>query len=50
MAKYGLMLHPEKTRLINFRRPDRSISASPDNADACSRPGTFDLLGFTHSG
>lgn len=39
-GKYGLMLHPEKTRLVPFRRPDRS-----DGGDG---PGTFDLLGFTH--
>ena len=48
LAKYGLMLHPEKTRLIDFRRPDRRMSASPNNGDARSRPDTFDLLGFTH--
>jgi RNA-directed DNA polymerase len=49
LAKYGLTLHPEKTRLINFERPDRRTPTSPDrNGDACARPGTFDLLGFTH--
>jgi RNA-directed DNA polymerase len=48
LAKYGLTLHPEKTRLIDFRRPDRRVSASPNNGDARSRPDTFDLLGFTH--
>jgi len=37
-GKYGLTLHPEKTRLIPFRRP----RGGPDE------PGTFDLLGFTH--
>jgi RNA-directed DNA polymerase len=47
LAKYGLTLHPEKTRLVDFRRPDRRASVSPES-DACSRPGTFDLLGFTH--
>jgi group II intron reverse transcriptase/maturase len=47
-AKYGLALHPEKTRLVDFRRPDRRPLPSPDNGDARSRPGTFDLLGFTH--
>jgi RNA-directed DNA polymerase len=45
LAKYGLTLHPEKTRLIDFRRPDRRVSASPD---VSSRPDTFNLLGFTH--
>ena len=37
LAKYGLRLHPEKTRLIRFRPPDER-----------NRPGTFDFLGFTH--
>jgi len=41
MAGFGLTLHPAKTRLIPFRRPDRV-----DNDD--DRPGTFNLLGFTH--
>jgi group II intron reverse transcriptase/maturase len=45
-GKYGLTLHPEKTRLIEFRRPDRR--APPMKAGASPRPGTFDLLGFTH--
>jgi len=49
LAKYGLTLHPEKTRLVNFERPDRRSVTSPDSkGDACVRPGTFDLLGFTH--
>ena len=47
LAKYGLTLHPEKTRLIDFRRPDRRVS-SLNNGDMRSRPDTFDLLGFTH--
>jgi hypothetical protein len=39
-GKYGLALHPDKTRLVPFHRPDR--------ADGCDDgPGTFDLLGFT---
>ncbi len=40
LAKYGLRLHPEKTRLVPFGRPR---SGSPKG-----RPGTFDFLGFTH--
>jgi group II intron reverse transcriptase/maturase len=44
-GKYGLTLHPEKTRLIEFRRPDRR---PPDNGGGDKGPGTFDLLGFTH--
>jgi hypothetical protein len=45
-GKYGLTLHPEKTRLIEFRRPDRR--APLVRAGTPCGPGTFDLLGFTH--
>jgi hypothetical protein len=49
LAKYALALNPDKTRLIDFRRPDRRGPASAGDASAAgSRPGTFDLLGFTH--
>lgn len=44
-AKYGLTLHPDKTRLVEFRRPDRR---PPRDSGDGGRPGTFDLLGFTH--
>jgi group II intron reverse transcriptase/maturase len=44
-GKYGLTVHPEKTRLVPFRPP--SPSDRPDSG-AGSSPGTFDLLGFTH--
>ncbi len=40
LARFGLRLHPEKTRLVEFRRPSRS-GGDP-------KPETFDLLGFTH--
>jgi group II intron reverse transcriptase/maturase len=43
--KYGLSLHPEKTRLLDFRRPDRRSSKDDDDDDGST---TFDLLGFTH--
>jgi RNA-directed DNA polymerase len=42
-GKYGLTLHPEKTRLMPFHRP-----SSLDGGKRGARPGTFDLLGFTH--
>jgi group II intron reverse transcriptase/maturase len=42
-GKYGLTLHPEKTRLVPFRRP-RGGTRPPNS----NPPGTFDLLGFTH--
>ena len=41
-GKYGLALHPDKTRLVNFTRPRRGGSSGGDG------PGSFDLLGFTH--
>lgn len=37
-GKYGLTLHPEKTKLVDFRRP----------AESRPEPGSFDFLGFTH--
>lgn len=43
-GKYGLTLHPEKTRLIDFRKPKRKSDDSDDDLG----PGSFDLLGFTH--
>lgn len=44
-AKYGLTLHPEKTRLVEFRRPPRHL---PKSGGGKGGAGTFDLLGFTH--
>jgi RNA-directed DNA polymerase len=41
--KYGLTLHPEKTRLIEFGH-DAARSAKKQG----KRPETFDFLGFTH--
>jgi hypothetical protein len=43
-ARFGLTLHPDKTRLLDFRRPDRKNDKDDDDAG----PRTFDLLGFTH--
>ena len=42
-GRFGLSLHPEKTRLVRFQRPARG--ARPKRSD---RPDTFDFLGFTH--
>lgn len=42
-AKYGLTLHPDKTRLVPFRRPP----LRPDASSSAEAPGTFELLGFT---
>jgi group II intron reverse transcriptase/maturase len=43
LGRYGLELHPDKTRLVDFRRPDRLAPTGVGDG-----PGTFDLLGFTH--
>ena len=40
-AAYGLTIHPEKTRLVRFERPDGGTSGEQE------KPGTFDFLGFT---
>jgi group II intron reverse transcriptase/maturase len=46
-GKYGLALHPDKTRLVPFGRPPHQPT---DGSSAVGGPpGTFDLLGFTHS-
>lgn len=43
-GKYGLRLHPEKTRLVRFSRPSRNAPSG----DEAVEPASFDLLGFTH--
>lgn len=45
-GKYGLTLHPDKTRLVPFRRPAPKSNQSDSSGQ--DQPGTFDLLGFTH--
>ena len=46
-GKYGLALHPDKTRMVCFVRPphDPEVWSRMPRAE---RPGTFDFLGFTH--
>jgi RNA-directed DNA polymerase len=44
-GKYGLTLHPDKTRQVPFARP-RLRSDRGDRPP--QRPGTFAFLGFTH--
>ena len=46
LGKYGLTLHPDKTRLVPFQKPARE--AARKSGPNGSGPGTFDLLGFTH--
>jgi len=45
-GKYNLTLHPTKTKLVSFRRPPRRDTSQDESRS--ERPGTFDLLGFTH--
>ncbi len=40
MEQFGLTLHPDKTRLLPFRRPPRTQQSGKG-------PSTFDFLGFT---
>ena len=44
-AKFGLTLHPDKTRLIEFGR----FAAANRRGRGDGRPESFDFLGFTHS-
>jgi hypothetical protein len=45
-GKYGLTIHPTKSRLVPFR--PSSPWANDDRGEPAERAGTFDLLGFTH--
>jgi len=40
-ARFGLTIHPEKTTMNKFRKPNHKDGAGGGN-------GTFDFLGFTH--
>ncbi|HTP84925.1 MAG TPA: group II intron reverse transcriptase/maturase [Alphaproteobacteria bacterium] len=44
MRAFGLTLHPEKTRLIEFGR----FAATNRRARGLGKPETFNFLGFTH--
>jgi group II intron reverse transcriptase/maturase len=46
-GRYGLTLHPEKTRLVLFEKPPRNPPGKGGKTRE-PRPATFDLLGFTH--
>lgn len=45
-GKYGLTLHPDKTRLIPFQRPPAGTTGKSGGPGHQER--SFDLLGFTH--
>jgi len=40
-SRYGLTIHPEKTKLVKFGKPPKKEQAGP-------KKETFDFLGFTH--
>lgn len=44
LAKFGLELHPEKTRLVEFGQHAARCRARRGRG----KPDTFDFLGFTH--
>ena len=46
LGRFGLTLHPEKTRMLNFRRPQGRVR----NGSRWSSHGhqSFEMLGFTH--
>ena len=46
MSKYGLTVHPKKTRLVRFQPPQAGDSDTEGREPP--DPTTFDFLGFTH--
>jgi len=48
LGRFGLEMHPEKTRLVRFAQPPDRRLAEQDDEDSIQPPGTFDFLGFTH--
>ncbi len=45
-GKYGLQIHPDKTRLVPFLRPPSRPPRA--GSTALPQPESFDFLGFTH--
>ncbi len=46
LGRFGLTVHPTKTKLVPFRPPSSRTKDRSGPRD--DRPGTLDLLGFTH--
>ena len=44
LQKYGLEMHPDKTKLVQFKKP----GSGRKRYNQKSRPETFNFLGFTH--
>lgn len=48
-GKYGLELHPDKTRMFDFRKPYKTKPTQKQNIlDNLIKRESFDFLGFTH--
>ncbi|MFT4572353.1 MAG: RNA-directed DNA polymerase [Hyphomicrobiaceae bacterium] len=47
LGRFGLTMHPDKSRLVRFRQPKPAWLSGHDDDDS-KPPGTFDFLGFTH--
>lgn len=47
LNRFGLTLHPDKTKLVRYTRPVDSSQGKGRDQEG-NRPETFDLLGFTH--
>jgi len=45
-GKFGLSLHPDKTKMFPFQRP--LLRKRPPKNGSSGKPGSFDFLGFTH--
>ena len=46
-ARFGLTLHPDKTRLVRFERPPLYPAKTRDDSGGTKGPESFDFLGFT---
>ncbi len=49
LEKFGLQLHPEKTKIVPFGKPKskNDIDIRQENGNG-PKPGSFDFLGFSH--
>ena len=48
LARFGLKMHPEKSRTLDFRPPPRNTNPQHDSERGARETQTFNFLGFTH--
>ncbi len=48
LGRFGLTMHPEKSRLVRFGQPRFTWRPGQGDDEGFQSPGTFDFLGFTH--